>query len=115
MGAIEINGCFDSAAAMETVAANEFKDVVLSGEPEFIGSAGEGGTIDLVLLYYGQAVVQAEDDMWEYYKSIISEGPGSFLKAWLHWNGGEYDAYLRCAQGSEDDAGFASHAIPYIQ
>ncbi len=115
MGAMQISGCFGSSAAMEAVAASEFEGIVLDGEPEPIGSAGEGNAIDAVLSHYGQNVSQTENDMWEYYKSTVVEGPGSFLKAWLHWNGSEFDAYLRCAQGGESEAGFASHAMPYVQ
>ena len=99
---------------MQAVAANEFRGIILSGEPEFIGSAGEVDTIDAVLAHYGLEVTQAEDDAWEYYKSAVVEGPGSFMKAWLHWDGGGFDAYLRCAQDVEGHSGFASHDMPYV-
>ena len=115
MGTIQLSGCFDSAAAMNTIAANEFDGIVLDSEPEPIGSAGEGNAIDAVLSHYEQNVAQTENDMWEYYKSTIVAGTGSFLKAWLHWNGSEFNAYLRCAQDGESEAGFASHAMPYVQ
>ena len=115
MGIIQLNSCFSSAAAMDTIAVNEFVGIVLDGDPYFIGSAGTDDTIDWVLLHYGQAVVQQENDRWEYYKSMVVAGTGSFLKAWLHWNGSEFNAYLSRAQGSQGDAGFASHAMPYVQ
>lgn len=100
---------------MDAVATNEFEGVVLSGEPEFIGSAGEGSAIDAVLSYYQQSIAQTENDIWEYYKITVSEGRGVSLKAWLHWNGEKFDAYLKCAQDRDSDAGFVSHDMPYIQ
>ena len=114
MGIVQLNGCVDSASAMDAIAANEFDGIVLEGEPDPIGSAGEGNAIDAVLSHYEQNVAQAENDMWEYYKSAIVAEPGSFLKAWLHWNGSEFNAYLSCPQSSQNDAGFASHAMPYV-
>lgn len=129
-GVIKISGCSDRSAAMEIVAANEFPSiyllerdgkiisfhVVLSGEAEFIGSVGEGDTIDFVLSHYGRDVAPTENDLWEYSKSAIAEAPGIFMKAWLHWNGAkkEFDAYLKCAQDHQGASGVASHEMPYI-
>lgn len=114
-GAIGISGGLDASTAMAAVAATEFECIVLSGEAEFIGAAGEGNTIDSVLAHYGQDVVQTVNNMWEYYKSTITEAPGLFMKAWLHWNGEEFDAYLKCEPEIEGASGFASHNMPYVQ
>jgi len=100
---------------MEAVVASEFEGVVLSGEPEFTGSAGEGDAVDSVLSHYGQNVAQTENDMWEYYQSTASVASGSFVKAWLHWNGQRFDAYLKCKRDIEGTSGFVSHDMPYIQ
>ena len=114
-GVIRISGCTDSSTAMKAVAVNECGNVVLSGEPDFIGSAGEGNTVDSVLAHYGQDVAQTENDAWEYYSSKVSGELDIFLKAWLHWNGKEFDAYLRCGQDVGGESGFASHDMPYVR
>ncbi len=53
--------------------------------------------------------------MWEYYKSTASVASGSFVKAWLHWNGQRFDAYLKCKRDIKGTSGFVSHDMPYIQ
>lgn len=108
---------------MKQVAANEFQAILPpqlvgvspDGEPEFIGSAGDGDTIDSVLAYYEQESAPNGGSIWEYYKSALPNHPGSFMKAWLHWNGSGFDMYLKCAQSTDGSTGFASHAMPYIQ
>jgi hypothetical protein len=110
-GIIKISGCSDSGAAMEAVAAAEFGSIGLASEPEFISSAGDGTPVDLILSYYGQDAAQSQ---WEYYKVSLSDKPGSMMKAWLHWNGQEFDGYLKC-DASPNDSGFTTHTMPYIQ
>ncbi len=116
---------------MKRVAANEIGSILLDkygaishrglvgvspdGEPEFIGSAGDGDIIDSVLAYYGLKLAPSESSVWEYYKSALLNYPGSFMKAWLHWNGSGFDMYLKCDQSTDGRTGFASHAMPYIQ
>ncbi len=108
---------------MERVAASEFKifphlgfmQISLTGEPEFIGSAGDGDTIDSVLAYYGLESMLSVSDAWICYQSALLNHPGSYMKAWLHWNGECYNTYLKCAQSTDGSTGFASHAMPYIQ
>lgn len=72
---------------MQSAAANKFEGVVFLGEPDFIGSADEGDTIDFILAYYGQEAASSGGSNWEYYKSDLAFPVGGFLKAWLHWNG----------------------------
>lgn len=113
---------------MDFIAASEFggyfldekgailknKSVILNGEALFMGYAGEGRSVDAVLYYDGQSLTQSINDMWEYYKSAVSTEPGAFMKAWLHWDGVKFDAYLKCSQDAKGEKGFVSHTMPYI-
>lgn len=112
IGIIKISSCSDSSAAMEAVAAGGFGGIALTGEPEFINSAGDGISVDLILSYYGQDAAQ---NLWEYYKVSLSGRPGFAMKAWLRRNGHEFDAYLKCDANQNDDSGFTTHAMPYVQ
>ena len=112
MAIISMSGCSDATAAMELIAVKEFGKSISNDEPDFIGSAGDGTPIDLILSFYGQDAAQ---HLWEYYKIPLAEKSGAVMKAWLHWNGSEFDAYLKCSADQNGASGFTTHAMPYIQ
>ena len=112
MAIISMSGCSDATAAMAFVAVNEFGRSISNGEPDFIGSAGDGTPIDLILSFYGQDAAQ---HLWEYYRILLAGKSGAVMKAWLHWNGEKFDAYLKCSADQNGDSGFTTHAMPYIQ
>jgi hypothetical protein len=35
------------------------------------------------------------------------------MKAWVRWNGEQFDAYLECMHDVDGEVGFVSHATPY--
>ena len=97
---------------MKAVAAGEFGRTTSADEPDFISSASDGAPVDLISSFYGQDLNQS---LWEYYKAPLAGKPTSVMKAWLRWNGQEFDAYLRCDADQKGNSGFTTHAVPYIQ